>query len=129
MLLYQELSNQILNAYFEVLRCLGTGLLEKVYENALCVEFDQMGIPYECQKPLKVVYKGQEIGHYVADIVVDGKIIIELKSVSQLVPAHSAQLLNYLTITGVDVGYLLNFGDGRDYKRVISKQALMKIDK
>ena len=86
-MLYQELSSKILKAYFEVLKNLGTGFLESVYENALCIEFDELNIPY----------------------------------VSKLVPAHSAQLINYLTLTQCKVGLLLNFGEGRDYKRVYLK--------
>ncbi len=120
-MLYEELSEKILKAYFTVLRNLGTGLLESVYENALCIELDELRIPYVRQKHLTVTYKGQNIGDFIADIVVDDKIILELKAVARLVPAHSAQLINYLTITQHQVGLLLNFGEGRDYKRVCLK--------
>ncbi|MBQ6767626.1 MAG: GxxExxY protein [Prevotella sp.] len=120
-MLYQELSSKILKAYFEVLKNLGTGFLESVYENALCIEFDELNIPYVRQKHLCLVYKGRNIGDFIADIVVDDKIILELKAVSKLVPAHSAQLINYLTLTQCKVGLLLNFGEGRDYKRVYLK--------
>ena len=121
MLFYEELSNQILEAYFNVLKHLTTGLLETVYENALSIEFDEMGIPYERQKHLNVHYKGRIIGEFIPDIVVDNKIILELKSIPNLTPANSAQLINYLNITQFKVGYLLNFGEGRDYKRIIRK--------
>ena len=121
MLIYEELSNQILEAYFNVLKHLTTGLLETVYENALSIEFDEMGIPYERQKHLNVHYKGRIIGEFIPDIVVDNKIILELKSIPNLTPANSAQLINYLNITQFKVGYLLNFGEGRDYKRIIRK--------
>jgi GxxExxY protein len=120
-MLYEELSGNILKAYFNVLNVLGTGYLESVYENALCIELDELGIKYERQKHLDVIYKGHNIGEFIADVVVDDKIILELKAVSQLVPAHSAQLINYLTITKFKVGLLLNFGEGRDYKRVYLK--------
>ena len=76
MLLYEELSNNILQAYFNVFKHLTTGLLESVYENALCIEFDEMGIPYERQKHLSVYYKGKIIGEFIPDIVVDDKIIL-----------------------------------------------------
>ena len=99
-MLYEELSGKVLKAYFNVLRNLGTGYLESVYERALCIELDELGVPYVRQKHLSVIYKGQNIGEFVADIVVDDKIVLELKAVSKLVPAHSAQLINYLTITG-----------------------------
>ena len=121
MLIYEELSNQILEAYFNVLKHLTTGLLESVYETALSIEFDEMGIPYERQKHLNVHYKGRIIGEFIPDIVVDNKIILELKSTPNLIPANSAQLINYLNITQFKVGYLLNFGEGRDYKRIIRK--------
>ena len=121
-MLYEELSANILKAYFNVLRELGTGFLESVYENALCIEFEELDIPYVRQKHLSVEYKGRIVGEYISDIVVDDKIIIELKAVSKLVPAHSAQLINYLTATKLKVGLLLNFGEGRDYKRVFLKE-------
>ena len=123
--MYEELSGKILNAYFNVLKILGTGYLESVYENAMCVELDELGILYVRQKHLNVIYKERLIGEFVADIVVDDKIILELKSVSKLVPAHSAQLINYLTITKLKVGLLLNFGEGRDFKRVYLKDKVL----
>ena len=121
-MLYEELSANILKAYFTVLRELGTGFLESVYENALCIEFDELGIPYERQQHLTVEYKGRIVGDFIADIIVDNKVILELKAVSKLVPAHSAQLINYLTATQLKVGLLLNFGERRDYKRVFLKE-------
>ena len=123
MLLYEELSKKILEAYFNVFKHLTTGLLESVYEKALCIEFDEMGIPYERQKRLQITYKGSIIGEFVSDLVVDNKIILELKSIPQLTPANTAQLINYLKITGMPVGYLLNFGEGRDYKRILNKES------
>ena len=123
MLLYEELSNKVLQAYFNVLQHLTTGLLESVYENALCMEFDEMGIPYERQKHLDVFYKGKIVGEFVPDVVVDNKIILELKSIPKLTPANSAQMINYLSITQFKVGYLLNFGEGRDYKRFLLKNS------
>ncbi len=123
MLVYEELSNKILEAYFNVLKHLTTGLLESVYENALCIEFDEMGIPYERQKRLSIYYKGRNIGDFIPDIVVDNKIILELKSIPELTAANTAQLINYLNITHMKVGYLLNFGEGRDYKRILNNKS------
>ena len=123
MLVYEELSNKILEAYFNVFKHLTTGLLESVYENALCIEFDEMGILYERQKHLSVFYKGNIIGEFIPDIVVDNKVILELKSIPSLTPANSAQLINYLTITHYKVGYLLNFGEARDYKRILNTKS------
>ena len=124
-MIYEELSGNVLKAYFNVLKNLGTGYLESVYENAICIELDELNIPYVRQKHLTVIYKGQNIGDFVADIVVDNKIILELKAVSKLTSAHSAQLINYLTMTQHKVGLLLNFGEGRDYKRVYLKDKVL----
>ena len=124
-MLYEELSGNILKAYFSVLKNLGSGYLESVYENAMCIELDEFNIPYERQKHLTVMYKGHNIGDFAADIVIDNKIILELKAVSKLNSAHSAQLTNYLTITQLKVGLLLNFGEGRDYKRVYLKDKVL----
>jgi GxxExxY protein len=84
----------------------------------------EMGIPFEQQKAMSINYKGHIIGDYVADIVVDNKIILELKSIPLLTAKNTAQLINYLAITGHKVGYLLNFGDKSEYKRVLRKGAL-----
>ena len=124
MLLYEDLSNKIIRAYYNILDNLGEGFLEKVYENAMCIELEEMGIPFEQQKAMSVAYKGHIIGDYVADIVVDNKIILELKSIPCLTTKNTAQIINYLAITGLKVGYLLNFGDKPEYKRVIRKGAL-----
>ena len=122
MLIYEELSNKILEAYFNVFKHLTTGFLESVYENALCIEFDEMGIPYERQKHLSIYYKGRNIGDFIPDIIVDNKIILELKSIPELTSANTAQIINYLNITRIKVGYLLNFGEGRDYKRILNNK-------
>jgi GxxExxY protein len=124
MLLYEDLSNKIIRAYYNVLDNLGEGFLEKVYENAMCIELEEMGIPFEQQKAMSVTYKGHIIGDYVADIVVDNKIILELKAIPLLTAKNTAQLINYLAITGHKVGYLLNFGENSEYKRVLRKGAL-----
>ena len=124
MLLYEDLSNKIVKAYYHVLDTLGTGLLEKVYENAMCIELKEMGLLFDQQKAMSVFYKGHPVGDYFADIVVENKIILELKAIPCLTAANSAQIINYLTITGCKVGYLLNFGDKPEYKRVIRKGAL-----
>ena len=125
MLIYQELSDKILKAYNNVLNTLGKGLAEKVYENALCIEFDEMGIPYERQKPLVVEYKGKIVGNYVADIFVDGKIIVELKAVPAITREHIAQTLNNVNLTHSKLGYILNFSqqEGRGFQRLLGQAA------
>ena len=121
MLIYEELTGKILKAYYNVLNGLGKGLAEKLYENALCIELELMGIPYERQKPLEVYYKGQLVGNYVVDIFVDGKVILELKAVSAILPEHVAQTLNYINITHSKIGYILNFcqHEGRGFRRLL----------
>jgi GxxExxY protein len=104
-----ELTYQINGAIFEVNRELGAGFLEKVYQNALIVELRGRGLRVESQVPVVVCYKGQAVGEYFADIVVEGQVILELKAVESLQKVHEAQLLNYLRATGYKIGLLVNF--------------------
>jgi GxxExxY protein len=92
-------------------RELGSGFLESVYEASLAVELEAAGIKFERQKELKVYYKNQVVGRFVADIVIESELIIELKAVQDLNVRHEVQLVNYLTATRIDEGLLLNFGD------------------
>ena len=115
-----EITYKIRAAVFEVNRCLGAGFLEKVYENALMIELRNQGLKAEAQVPLKVVYKGQTVGEYFADIVVEGCVLVELKAVEKLLKVFEAQLLNYLNGTGMKVGLLVNFRHPKaDIKRFI----------
>src|SRR3989338_8607071 len=109
-ILFKELSYAIVGAAMEVHNQLGPAFLEAVYQKALAYEFALRGIPFEEQKSLPVYYKGQLIGEYKADFVVDGKIIIEIKSVSTPAKAHEAQALHYLAATGLQLALILNFG-------------------
>ena len=104
-----EITYAINGAIFEVNRILGHGFLEKVYEKALLIELRQRGLKAENQVPIKVKYKGTEVGEYFADIVVEDQIILELKAVDSLQSIHEAQLLNYLKATGYKIGLLINF--------------------
>ena len=125
MLIYEDLSNKILKAYNNVQNVLGKGLAEKVYENALCIEFDEMGVAFERQKPLRVEYKGFDVGDYIADLFVENKIIVEVKAVSAIAPEHIAQTLNYVNLTHSQLGYILNFGqrEGRGFQRLLGLAA------
>ena len=119
-LLFQELTYAINGAAMEVHRILGPGFLEAVYQLALEHELTLRGIPFEPRKELPVTYKGQSVGMYIADIVVDGKIILELKAMSALNKAHEAQAHNYLTATGLRLAILINFGaSSLQWKRII----------
>ncbi|MBW2173467.1 MAG: GxxExxY protein [Deltaproteobacteria bacterium] len=104
-----EITYQINGAVFEVNRELGPGFLEKVYENALLVELVERGLKVESQVPIKVKYKGKEVGEYYADIVVENRVILEIKVADSLQKIHEAQLLNYLKATGYNIGLLVNF--------------------
>ena len=117
---YKELSYQIMAAVFEVYNTLGFGFLEKVYERALLKELCLRGILVEAQKEIKVFYKGEEVGTYFADLVVNNEILLELKAVESLNNLHKAQVLNYLKATGFKLGLLINFGRERvQYERLV----------
>lgn len=125
-MLYPDLSKKIIDAFYEVCRNLSIGYSEKVYERALAYELKKAGVlQVDEQVPLRVVYKGVlNVGDFVADIVVDDKIIIELKAVSEINNLHVAQLINYLATTGMKVGYVLNFGGSRKFVRKLGPSAL-----
>lgn len=110
MLLHEELTSRILGAAIEVHRVLGPGLLESAYEKCLCRELELARIPFQRQAPLPVVYKGINLDcGYDMDVVVDGKVVLELKAVERVLPIHEAQLLTYLKLGGYQVGLLINF--------------------
>lgn len=109
MLEAEELTYKIRGCVYEVYRQLGAGFLEKVYENSLVIELLSEGLNVSCQPSLNVRYKDQVVGQYVADIIVENRVLIELKAVSKLLPVHEAQVLNYLKATDIKVGLLVNF--------------------
>lgn len=122
-LLFKQLSFAIIGAAMEVHSILGVGFLEAVYQAALEKELKLRGIPFERKVKLPVLYKGELIGEYEADLVVDGKIIVEIKSISRLNSVHEAQAIHYLTATGLQLALLLNFGAGSlEYRRVIRSE-------
>ena len=117
-MIHEELTSKILEACFEVSNELGVGFLESVYEKALLVALRQKGFEVESQVSLKVTFRGFTVGDFFADIVVGGKILIELKAVDSLSKQHYAQVLNYLKATGIEVGLIVNFGNPRlEYRR------------
>lgn len=111
--LYQEkeLTATIIGCAYKVYKKLGFGFLESVYENALIIEITKGGLKSESQKAIDVYYNSQIVGHFIADIFVEGKVIVELKSVTTLSKSHEVQLVNYLTATGINIGLLINFGE------------------
>ena len=114
---YTQLTDKIIKIFYRVYNKLGYGFLEKVYQNAMMIEFRRAGIPSVSQFPIKVVYEGEVVGEYYADILVDEKIILELKAAKRLSEENEAQLLNYLKATEIEVGLLLNFGPKPEIKR------------
>ena len=118
MIIYKEESYKIVGAAFKVYNGLGPGFLEAVYQEALEIELQKQGIPYEREKELKIQYNGVELKQtYKADFVCFGKIIVELKAVSSLEDAHRSQVYNYLRATGYKLGLLLNFGSSDELEK------------
>ena len=117
--LYSDITSEVLNAFYDVYNELGYGFLEKVYKNALFNELTQRGIKCQKEYPISVYYKGVCVGDYYADIMIDDKIILELKAVKTILPEHIAQLNNYLRATNAEVGLLLNFGLEPQKKRIV----------
>jgi len=114
---HKELTEKIIQIFYRVYNTLGYGFLEKVYENALVIEFRKEGIHVLSQAPIRVFYESEIIGEYYADLLVDGKVIVEIKAVRKLAQEHEAQLLNYLKASDIEVGLLLNFGARPEVKR------------
>ena len=118
--LHKDISFQIIAAVYEVHNVLGFGFLESVYQKALVKELRRRDLKTEEQKEIRVRYKGEDVGSFYADIVVNADIILELKTVENLTKAHEAQLLNYLKGTGLKLGFLINFGKEKaTYKRMV----------
>lgn len=116
---YQDITDIILKAFYEVYNELGTGFLESVYERALTIVLQNYGLQVENQKEIPVFFRGKNIGYFKSDIIVNGKIVLELKAVSQMDKTHEAQLINYLKASSIEVGLLLNFGKKPEFKRFI----------
>jgi GxxExxY protein len=117
--MHESLSRTVIRLFFGVYNELGHGFIESVYERSLAIAFDEAGIAYVRQAPVAVWFRGESVGEFRADFIVDGVIILELKAVRTLDDSHEAQLLNYLRATNVEVGYLLNFGLRPTFKRLV----------
>ncbi|VXB34961.1 GxxExxY protein [Flavobacterium sp. 9R] len=118
-LLHRGITEAILKVYYEVYNELGSGFLEKVYQNAMYFELKEKGFKVEAQKQIKVYFKKQLVGEYFSDLLVEDKVIVELKAIEMLMDVHMAQIMNYLKATEIEVGLLLNFGEEPEFKRVI----------
>lgn len=126
-LLYKHLSFAIIGAAMEVHKILGSGFLESVYQGSLEKELVLREIPFERKVKLPVSYKSELVGEYESDLVVDGKIVVEIKTISRLNSAHEAQAIHYLTATGLQLALLINFGSGSlEYQRIIKSEKQIK---
>jgi len=123
---YEEISDKIINSFYNVYNTLGYGFLERVYENAMMIDLRKAGLNCENQVPIKVFYQNEIIGEYFADILVENKIIIGLKAIKHITKQDEAQILNYLSSTKIEVGLLLNFGEKPEIKRKIFDNKLKK---
>ena len=120
MLLHEEITDIIIRCFYKVYNELGFGFLEKVYENALFIELKNCGLESVKQIPIEVYYQNCPVGNYFADIIVNDKVIIEIKAgEGSLIEVHELQLINYLKATRIEVGLLLSFGKKPEFKRKI----------
>jgi GxxExxY protein len=117
---HKELSGKVIDCAYKVHKGLGFGFLESVYHNALLHELKKAGLKVQKEQPIRVLYDGQVVGDFVADIIVENSLILELKSVQELHPAHHAQVNNYLKATSIEIGLLINFGQELEIKRVVN---------
>jgi GxxExxY protein len=119
-LAHNDITRQIIGAAMEVHSTLGPGFLESVYEAAMSIELNLGKVPYERQKPIPVMYKGEKAKDFFCDLLVDGKVLVELKALKAITNVEEAQVLNYLKATGLTVGLLINFGEqSLRYKRLV----------
>ena len=116
---YSDLTEKIIKAAYTVHNVLGFGFLEKVYQNALIIELLKMGLNVLKEKPITVYYENEIVGEYIADVIVEDKVVLELKAVKELAEIHEVQLVNYLKATGIEVGLLINFGHSVQVKRKV----------
>jgi GxxExxY protein len=129
--IYKDEGYKLMGAAFEVYNEQGFGLAEEIYQESLEIELELRGISFRSKQELKCFYKGRELKkRYVPDLFVFGALVVELKAVSQLLPEHEAQLINYMRITKQPVGYLINFGhkDTLEWKRFILSELIGKKD-
>jgi GxxExxY protein len=119
---YEKITETIIGCAYRVYNKMGFGFLESVYEKCLLIEMRKAGLDTETQKPITVYYDGEVVGEFVADMIVNDYIIIELKSVRRIIKAHEIQLVNYLVATGKPVGLILNFGESKvEIKRKVKE--------
>lgn len=125
---HEGLTKTIIGCAFEVINELGAGFLESVYHNGLRLALEQKSLTVACQHPIAVMFRGQCVGDFYADLLVEGVVVVEIKAAKALAPEHQAQIINYLKATGLEVGLLINFGNPRlEYKR-LSRNRVTNVD-
>jgi len=125
---HSVLTQAIIKEAYYIFNHLGSGFMEKVYENALILRLKKRHFNVKSQHQIKVYFEGELIGEYIADIIVEDKIIIELKAAKEINSIHEVQLVNYLKATGIEVGLLINFGDKLKFKRKVLTKNYRKLD-
>lgn len=110
---HAELTKVIIGCAYRVFNAMGFGFLESIYEKCMMIELRKSGLVVQSQQPIKVYYDGEIVGDFIAELLVEETVIVELKAVSRLVKAHEVQLVNYLVVTGFSAGLVLNFGEHR----------------
>ena len=119
MMLHSDITEKIIEAFYKVYNTLGYGFLEKIYENSLIIKLKQLRLQVVQQENIKVFFEGKVVGDYFADLIINDKVIVEIKVAEHLCDEHYYQLINYLKATNKEVGLLLNFGKKPEFKRVI----------
>ncbi len=126
---HSDITGIIIKAFYNVYNQLGYGFLEKIYENALLIELRKLGLECVAQYPIEVFYDDLKIGYYIADIIVNNCVIVEIKAAESLCEEHEAQLTNYLKATDIEVGLLLNFGKKIEFKRKVFSSEFKNLNK
>ncbi len=127
-LIEEELTGRVIRAFYDVYNELGGGFLESVYEGAMAIALGEDGLTVGRQAPIPVRFRGRIVGDFRADLIVEGRVMLELKACRALEPAHEAQVLHYLKATGVPVGLLLNFGAKPVFKRFVLQSAPIRVN-
>ena len=122
-LVHRDVTATVLRAFYTVYSELGFGFLEAVYSNALALLLTEAGLIVRREVPFEIQFRGQSVGNYRADLIVDSRVIVETKTNRQIVLHHTRQLLNYLRASRLEVGLLLNFGDRAEFKRVVNTRS------
>jgi GxxExxY protein len=124
---HAELTEKIIKIFYQVYNELGFGFLESVYENALAIALIEAGVKVRQQVPIPVYFRGHQVGDFRCDLLVEDKVILEIKAVKAITPEHHAQALNYLRATEVEVALILNFGERPDFKRLVFDNSRKKL--